>query len=135
MNHILMKKNKIDFSFFFLVDFLKDDHENKIFKINNFFGNIESLCSVKFFYFSHINKIDFNLIEKNNNFIFFFLFLNKIFFKDQLKNLKTLLKFENFFFDINALNLKFYLNFYFFFQRIGRFIFLLKFISMLKFYK
>lgn len=96
---------------------------------------------VKYFLSFQNNKINFSFLEKNNKLLFFFVFFGKIFFKDQLKNLKNLLNIENNLFNnvsaINTLALmrnKLYLNFFFFFRHIFSFIFLLKNISLKRSY-
>lgn len=116
-----LNNNKINNNiFFFFVDANKD-YDIKLFNINNFFWNIDLLLPVKYFLSFQKNKINFSFLEKNNKLLFFFVFFGKIFFKDQLKNLKNLLNIENNLFNnvsaINTLALmrnKLYLNFFFF---------------------
>jgi len=133
-----MKKTSNN-SFFFLIDFLKNGYEKNLLLINNFFRNekINILSSVKYFLFYSNYKIDFIFLEKNYKLISFFIFLNKLFFKQQLKSLKILFDIEikTNITNVNLLKNKFYLNYYYYYYHIIKIIFMLKFISSLKFYK
>ena len=124
-------------SFFFLIDTLDVSNEKKILNVNSFFRKekIDFLSSVKYFLFFSKDKIDFFLLEKNYKLIFFFNFFNKLFFKDQIKNLKLLFNIEKNNLSSKVLHIKFYLNFYFFFKHIISFTFILKFVSLIKSFK
>lgn len=119
--------NKItSHSFFFFIDNIKE-LENYYTKVDKFFNKNDLICNNKFFSFFLNEKIDFDFLEKNNKLITFFIFYNKIFFKDHLKNLKKCLINENFLKISNEkLNLKMFLNSYFFNKYILLSIFILK---------
>lgn len=130
MKHLINKN-----SFFFFVDFLKD-FETKYFKIDTFFSDSEFLFPNKYFSFFSIEKIDFDFLEKNEKLLTFFYIFNKLFFKDQIKNLKTCLLNEFSSIKIKkGLKINFFLNFYFFFRYYYTFIFLIKKIAIIKFNK
>lgn len=119
-------------SFFFFIDSMTE-FETTIFKIDNFFIDSSFLSPNKYFSIFSNEKIDFNFLEKNEKLISFFLIFNKIFFKDQIKNLKFCFYNEKLFRSLNKkLNLTFYLNFYFFFRYLYNFMFILKKISSIK---
>lgn len=130
----IIKNNNISYknnSLFFFVDSVLGEQEKVFLNVNNFFNGIDLLSSTKYFLLLPKIKIDFNFLERNNRLVFFFYFINKLFFKDQIKNLRFLLDAEkdNELSNVMSLNIKFYLNFFFFSRHILSFIFLLKHIS------
>lgn len=130
----IIKNNNINYmdnSLFFFVDSVVGEREKFFLNVSKFFNDIDLLSSTKYFLILSNSKIDFNFLEKNNRLVFFFFFINKLFFKDQIKNLKFLLDVEknNILSNVMSLNIKFYLNFFFLSRHILSFVFLLKHIS------
>jgi hypothetical protein len=111
----MIKINNLDNKcFFFFIDFLKEFESNS-FKIDLYFNNVELLCCNKYFIPFFNNKINFSLLEENEKFLFFFIIFNKIFFKNQKKNLQICLNIEkNNLLYKKRLKLKFIFNFFFF---------------------
>jgi len=131
MNQI---KNIKNYTFFFFVDCIKEN-ESDYLKINNFFYPLEILSHNKYFSIFQNNSVNFDFLEKNDKLISFFLYMNKFFFKNQIKNLKLCLMQNEFIFNkLNGSNLPFFLNIFFFFRHIYFFIFLLKKLSFNKKY-
>ena len=87
MNQI---KNNKNYTFFFFVDCVKEN-ESDYLKINNFFYPLEILSHNKYFSIFQNNSVNFDFLEKNDKLISFFLYMNKFFFKNQIKNLKLCL--------------------------------------------
>jgi len=136
MKHLItiIKNSNISYkdnSLFFFVDSVVGEQEKVFLNVNKFFNGIDLLLSTKYFLPLSNSKIDFNFLERNNKLVFFFYFMNKLFFKNQIRNLKFLLDVEkdNELSNVMFLNIKFYLNFFFFSRHILSFIFLLKHIS------
>lgn len=126
--------NKITNSFFFFVDFLKEIESSKYLKIDNFFKDTSKLYPNAYFSIFSNSQIDFDFLEKNEKLISFFLYNGKLFFKNQIKNLKICSLYEEKIKSVQKrLNISFFLNLFYFFRHIYCLIFLLKKISFIKF--
>ena len=119
MKHLItiIKNSNISYkdnSLFFFVDSVVGEQEKVFLNVNKFFNGIDLLLSTKYFLPLSNSKIDFNFLERNNKLVFFFYFMNKLFFKNQIRNLKFLLDVEkdNELSNVMFLNIKFYLNFF-----------------------
>lgn len=121
-----------NYTFFFFIDCIKEI-ESVYLKINNFFDTSELLSHNKYFSIFLTKQIDFNFLEKNEKLISFFFFLNKFFFKDQIKSLKLCLLNEDITKSIHKIkSIPFFLNFFYFFRYLYFFVFILKKFSFKK---
>lgn len=122
-------------TFFFFVDVLESLDPHYL-KIDNFFNDTKKLYPNAYFSVFSNSKINFDFLEKNEKLLSFFIYNGKIFFKNQIKNLKISFFYEEKFKNIEKrLNISFFLNLFYFFRHVYCFIFLLKKISYIKLFQ
>jgi len=122
-------------TFFFFVDALESLDPHYL-KIDNFFNDTKKLYPNAYFSVFSNSKINFDFLEKNEKLLSFFIYNGKIFFKNQIKNLKISFFYEEKFKNIEKrLNISFFLNLFYFFRHVYCFIFLLKKISYIKLFQ
>lgn len=121
--------NFLNNTFFFFIDVHKD-FELIFLKTNFFFKKSDLLSNTKYFFPLNLQKKKDNIFfEKNEKFLSFFFFLDKIFFKNQIKTLFFFLKNENKILINEKKQFILIFLWYYYYKYIFSFLFLLKIIA------